>query len=554
MHKNSWPIAKFTFVALLCLQSVTLVLMLLIAHLGGEEAYLKHVKRLMKAVTTESIQNVDNLLRPAENLVVTTASLMQAKVLPVAPNVKLEQYLLESIKINTNFSGIYFGWNNGDFLFVTRNNPSDKASSFLTKKIERMPRGGQKTELISRNYIFEETNRRLIDDTFDPRNRPWFKAVNKGAIRWTQPYIFHTSKRPGVSVSISVVNDEGEPLGVLGLDIELSHLSGFLGKNELSDNSLSLIATDDGRMVAYADLDLILKPNLAAGKKSKLAKLAEMEDQCINGAIQALKQAGLSFVSDKVREVEFQHEGEIHHAVFHSYDNPGVNWTMAVISPESDFIASIRKAQFWQIISAVIASLLITGVAFLVLSRFLKPVKALQEVVLRDSLTGLYSRRALEEVGSSLFLESRSKGQAVSIAIIDVDRFKVINDTFGHTVGDEVLVSVSQRMQHALKKTDLLVRYGGEEFVLLLPGNDLNSAKMVCERLKVAVNVSSIQTDHGGIPVTISIGVSEISPEDETYHPALDLADQALFAAKRAGRNRVCTPSDVDSGSPIVNL
>jgi diguanylate cyclase (GGDEF)-like protein len=525
--------------------------MLAIAHLGGEDAYLSHAKRLMKAVATESIQNVDNLLSPAENLVSVTASLIEDGAIQLSPNQTMEKNFFHNIRVNTNFSGMYFGWNNGDFLYVTRSNPKDALSPFLTKVITKNSEGIRETQLINRNRLFEETDRKTKVAQYDPRTRPWFKAIEKGSIMWTQPYIYHTSQLPGVTVSIPVVNSEGEALGVLGLDIEVSNLSNYLSKNVLSANSIALIATDDDRMVAHTDLDLILVPNLQ-DKKQQLATLKQMGDECIDTALQTLSAQGLSFVSDEIRDVDFQHEGQRHHAVFNSYNKLGVNWTVVVISPESDFLSTIRNAQFWQIVCAVIGSLLLTLLAFVVALKVLKPVKELQERVLRNPLTGLYNRRALDQIGVGLLKESHAKGQTVSVAIIDIDLFKVINDTFGHSVGDEVLVSVSERMQQVLKKTDLLVRYGGEEFVVLLFGADLATASTICERVKLSVKSSKILTQSGGIPVTVSVGVSEIQPDDDSYRAALDLADQALYIAKRNGRDLVCTSDKIDCHEPAV--
>jgi diguanylate cyclase (GGDEF)-like protein len=553
INKNNWPIAKCTFAALLCLQVVTLVVMLLIAHFGGEDAYLTHAKRLMKAVATESLQNVDSLLSPAEDLVVVAASLIEDGAITLAPDKTMEQYFFHNIRVNTNFSGMYFGWNNGDFLYVTRNNPKDALSPFLTKVITKNSEGVRETQLINRNRLFEETERKTLVDEYDPRTRPWFKALEKGSIMWTQPYIYHTSRLPGVTVSIPVVNSQGEALGVLGLDIEVSNLSNYLSKNELSSNSIALIATDDDRMVAHTDLDLILVPNPNDDDKQQLATLKQMGDECIDAALVALTAQGLSFVSDEIRSVDFQHEGQRHHAVFNSYNKLGVNWTVVVISPESDFLSTIRNAQFWQIVCAVIGSLLLTILAFVVALRVLKPVKELQERVLRNPLTGLYNRRALDQIGVGLLKDSHQKGQPVSVAIIDIDLFKAINDTFGHSVGDEVLVSVSERMKQVLKKTDLLVRYGGEEFVVLLFGADLATANTICERLQLVVKHSKILTQSGTIPVTVSVGVSEIKPEDDSYRAALDLADQALYVAKRNGRDQVCTSDKIDCCEPVVS-
>ena len=547
MRKNTWPLAKMTFVALLCLQLVTLVVMLMIAHFGSQDAYLAHIKRLMRAVATESIQNVDSLLSPAENLVSVSASFIRDSELTNGRHEALEKLFFHNIRVNTNYAGMYLGWNNGDFLFVTRSDPNDASSNFLTKIITRQPDGSRTLEKIYRDHSFVEVRRQTQKADYDPRERPWYKAFQKGALMWTQPYIYHTSQQPGVTVSIPVVNNAGETQGVLGLDIEVANLSDYLSDNELSANSLALIATNDDQMVAHTDLDLIMKPRGRSNDGHRLATLREMNDDFINAALAELQRENLPFVSFDVRSIDFDHNDQRHHAIFHSYNKHGVNWTVVVISPESDFMSSIRQSQYEQIVLAVIGSLLLTLVAFLVALRFLSPVKELQESVLRNSLTGLYNRRALDDLGQRALEESQQKGQVVSTAMIDIDRFKAINDNFGHPVGDEVLIAVSQRMQQVLKKTDLLFRYGGEEFALLLFGADESTAINVCERLNQAVKNSNIQTESGGIPVTISIGVAQVRLDDASYKRALGVADKALFTAKRNGRDQVCASGDIDT-------
>lgn len=149
-------------------------------------------------------------------------------------------------------------------------------------------------------------------------------------------------------------------------------------------------------------------------------------------------------------------------------------------------------------------------------------------------------------MGNGLILEARRKALSVSVAMIDIDRFKRINDTYGHPVGDEVLVTISQRMQNVLKKTDILVRYGGEEFALMMFGANLSEARHICERIRVAVAADPVLTKAGAIQVTVSIGVQEIPEAEEEFAPSLSLADQALFLAKRSGRNQVCDPADLD--------
>lgn len=552
MNKDKWPIAKITFSALICLQVITVGLMMLISHLWGEDAYLKHVNGLMRAVATESVQSVENLLQPAEYSIKSSRQLMESGVLPTTPDEKLERYLFEQIKVNPNFSGMYFGWKNGDFLFVTRNDP-DSGSPYLSKYVLDES-GNRVTQKIYRTETFFEQYRNTSDANFDPRLRPWFKSLGIETHSWTSPYIHYTSQRPGITVSTPVLNKEGEAIGVLGLDIEISNLSYFLSKNELSPNSSAVIVTSDRGTVAHTDFDEIMQKDPDNLGVHYLIKVEDMKDELANKSIQALEADGGAFVSDVVRNVTLEHEGEPYYAVFHSYRKVGVEWTVIVTAPESDFIETIRNAQFWQILTVVICSLMITLIAFLITIRFLKPVSELQETVLRNSLTGLYNRRALDRFGDKIVEEAHKKGHFVSVAMIDIDHFKAINDTYGHPVGDEVLVAVSQRMLNALKKTDTLARYGGEEFALLMVGADLSTASVICERLREAVNRTKVMTKAGGILVTVSIGVEEIAAEDDFFHEALVAADQALFMAKKNGRDQVCTYSRITESrlKPVV--
>ena len=539
MNKNKWPIAKITFAALICLQVITVGLMMLISHLWGEDAYLKHVNGLMKAVATESVQSVESLLQPAEYSIKRSRQLMESGVLPATSGENLERYLFEEVKVNPNFSGMYFAWVNGEFLFVTRNEVSSK-NPYMSKYVLDDGAGKRSAETIYRTEAFVEQFRTTSEADYDPRVRPWYKAITIDEHCWTSPYIFYTSQRPGITASTVVRDQEGNAIGVLGLDIHISNLSYFLSKNELSPNSSAVIVTSDKRTVAHTDFDEIMRPDLSSPSNYHLINVEDMEDELINKSIQALEASGMTLASEGVRTVKLEYKGEPYYAVFHSYSKLGIEWTVIVTAPESDFIEAIRNAQFWQILTVVICSLMITLIAFLMAVRFLKPVSELQETVLRNSLTGLYNRRALDRFGNTIIEEAHAEGRHVSVAMIDLDRFKSINDTYGHPVGDEVLIAVSQRMLNVLKKSDVLARYGGEEFAVIMVGADLITAKTICERLRVAVNRTPVMTKAGGISVTVSVGLEEIAAEDDSFYDALSAADQALYMAKSNGRDQVC--------------
>ncbi len=123
--------------------------------------------------------------------------------------------------------------------------------------------------------------------------------------------------------------------------------------------------------------------------------------------------------------------------------------------------------------------------------------------------------------------------------MIDIDNFKTINDKYGHPVGDEVLLAVAGRIRSALSDIDLLSRYGGEEFAVVLPDANLIQGRRVAERLRQFVGASPIKTSAGELQVTISLGVAERDGVGGDITQLLERADQGLLAAKRAGRDRV---------------
>jgi two-component system cell cycle response regulator len=158
-------------------------------------------------------------------------------------------------------------------------------------------------------------------------------------------------------------------------------------------------------------------------------------------------------------------------------------------------------------------------------------------MAITDQLTGLFNRRYMSRHLNTLMADG---GKPVSFLILDVDFFKQINDTYGHDVGDEVLREFAGRISANVRGIDLACRFGGEEFVVVMPDTDLSFAYMVAERLRQSVADAPFQLAGNGkeVPVTISIGVAT-SYAGDTPEVLLKRADQALYRAKRDGRNRV---------------
>jgi two-component system cell cycle response regulator len=163
------------------------------------------------------------------------------------------------------------------------------------------------------------------------------------------------------------------------------------------------------------------------------------------------------------------------------------------------------------------------------------------EMAITDALTGLFNRRYMESHLATLVEQAASRGKPLALLVLDIDYFKAINDGHGHDAGDEVLREFSLRIRKSIRNIDLACRYGGEEFVIVMPETDLAVATMVAERIRrrIATEPFAIQQGGRNLEVTISIGIAAIGAAGDTAAAVLKRADTALYRAKRDGRNRV---------------
>jgi diguanylate cyclase len=156
---------------------------------------------------------------------------------------------------------------------------------------------------------------------------------------------------------------------------------------------------------------------------------------------------------------------------------------------------------------------------------------------LRDPLTGCHNRLAYQERSKAEEARWRRYKTPLSVVMFDIDRFKSINDSFGHRAGDTVLKTIAQLAGNQLREVDFFARYGGEEFVALLPETNLSDARQAGEKVRLAVEDFKFHSRGKRVPLTLSCGVAELRDGD-TVDSALERADQALYRAKEGGRNR----------------
>lgn len=210
---------------------------------------------------------------------------------------------------------------------------------------------------------------------------------------------------------------------------------------------------------------------------------------------------------------------------------------VATVDPAA--VTVIAQPGIFQGISFLIAFavILVTSVGFLLLQKE-RAEEIAQKLAVTDPLTGTFNRRTFLELADKEISRAQRATTPLSLVMIDLDHFKKVNDEYGHLAGDEVLKRSVAILQGCLRREDLLVRFGGEEFCILLPNVSLDAATQMAERIRESVERAEFTFNGHSIPVTISLGVASMLSKSDTTALLIGRADEALYSAKRTGRNR----------------
>ncbi len=566
----------------------------IVAYVAGHRAVERFARHVRSDMTYKIRDYVDEFLSYPMTINRINASLMEQGTLDPYDPSSLEELFKAEVELFPCVSSVYFGNVYGGLANGGREESGEmyvietdgfKAGTF--RKIA-LDDNGNRGELLS------------SFPNFDARTRPWFvNAIRSGVPVWSDVYVIFSGQDMSLSASHPVYGPDGEPVGVMATDLFLSRMSSFLRWINLGSSSVSFVVDRSGRMIASSASIPLLIPS-SEGVVVSRHDATSYPHPLVQEATRAVESSG-GWGSIKDMEMfEIKGNGErMFLQVSPLAEDKGFDWIVAVVIPEKELAPGImvNRSTFlgfslglisFAVLLAlvvsrgIIAPLNLMERAISVMSKDSKvdPVvfssrfsevsmligtfndmanrmrqamdglkqeisrreeveKALTMEATTDFLTGLANRRSFMERLKSEMARIRRYGSVGSLLMLDIDRFKSINDTYGHNVGDQVLAGLGGLLAGSVRECDLPGRIGGEEFLIFLSDTPLAGAGCFAERVRKSIKDRPISTDNGLVSFTVSIGVTQINQEDSSMDDVIARADRAMYRAKELGRDRV---------------
>jgi diguanylate cyclase (GGDEF)-like protein len=311
-------------------------------------------------------------------------------------------------------------------------------------------------------------------------------------------------------------DSDGNFLGVTGVGMQLSEVGEMLDSYQQRFGHLIYLIDSFGMIQVHTDLNLVEQVNIH-----------ELEGR---------ENLDLEILATDSEIHYYEYHGKQGDVILSARYIPDLDWYLIIEQNLTTTLQSARESMISIVIADLLVTLLFIGLVVVVLNLL---INKLEEITIKDDLTGLYNRRKMDDLIQREIAFSKRYGDPLSLIILDVDKFKSVNDTYGHHIGDFYLKRVSDVMQAEIRQIDFLGRWGGEEFIILLPKTTSEQAQELAERLRNSVEMMQIESGQGLISRTISIGISCAKSANMDMDVMIRQADEMMYQSKQEGGNRV---------------
>ena len=351
-------------------------LIIISSSLSSQKVLSSHARTIMENIASYTIDKAESHLLPARNAAKLTRGLARSNIVNSKNTKSMISYFYEQLYLYPQFAGIYFGSIDGEFIMTARYEELAKGG-YLTKVIKEQ-NGKRTVEKIYKNGEDQLIRHEYAPtDNYDPRKRPWFKkALHENKLIWTDPYLFFTARKPGITTAQPVYANNGQLLGVIGVDIGIDELSTFISRLKVSKNGRAFIRSQRGDVIAYPDMEKISQSD--GDGKSRLTKIIELDDPITREAFLSLGLPYDRLYLNKPIFTSFEMDGEKYNAMFAPFKDSQWPWIIGIYMPENDYLGAIKKNRNSNIMIAMVAVVIALFIGLMV-ARRLNQAKELAE-------------------------------------------------------------------------------------------------------------------------------------------------------------------------------
>ncbi|NDI85516.1 diguanylate cyclase domain-containing protein [Undibacterium crateris] len=452
---------------------------------------------------------------------------------------------------------VYFGGTDGRFMGVYRISRSE------VQLFVREPDSDHRD--VYRVTAIGDRSVKIRQDQFDPRKRPWYQAaMNSETPVWSKIYNNFSFHYPTITLAKSVFQKNHEFAGVVATDVTLKELSNFLSRLEISKNSVAYIVDAEGFIVATSGKEL---PERVVNGLPERMRASDMKTSLISETFKKVGNRVLTQQETLSLELE---QGTVDVAVSPLGNKQGLNWQTVVAVPRADFMNTINQGFFQSVVIAIACIIFALTIGLTIVERVIRDIRKLTAAaekfgngepmpkmdirrtdeigILAETFSEMENKLRFDKLTQvanreSLFAQithiqrlaedNPEQIQGYTLLFVDLDRFKFVNDNYGHDAGDKVLVITAARLRAAVRDTDDVARYGGDEFVLLIKDvRKANDIHHLVDKISAVVE-EPIALENAMVDVGASIGWASYPEDGDDYMRLIKIADSRMYNRKR---------------------